>query len=121
MLLGFHYMGFYAGAFGFNEYLASKGYVVLISASAAVDIGAISYLQARPDVDRKRIGVWGGSYGGLMTALALARASDSIAVGVDYAGVYNWASMLATREVNAVRQSVGFCDVSTLGKIDVQG
>ena len=27
----------------------------------------------------------------------------------------------ATREVMAVRQSVGICDVSTLGKIDLQG
>ena len=25
------------------------------------------------------------------------------------------------REVNSVRNSVGFCDVSTLGKIDIQG
>lgn len=118
MLLGFHHMAFYAGAYGFNEYLASKGYVVLSvnyrggigygmeyreakdfglgGGSETQDLlGAITYLQNRPDVDRKRIGVWGGSYGGLMTALALARASDSIAVGVDYAGVYNWASMLA--------------------------
>jgi dipeptidyl aminopeptidase/acylaminoacyl peptidase len=119
MLAGFHYMGFYAGAYGFNEYLASKGYVVLSvnyrggigygmeyreakdfglgGGSETQDLlGAITWLQGRADVDRKRIGVWGGSYGGLMTALALARASDSIAVGVDYAGVYNWSSMLAT-------------------------
>jgi dipeptidyl aminopeptidase/acylaminoacyl peptidase len=119
MLLGFHYMAFYAGAYGFNEYLASKGYIVLsvnyrggigygMEYREAKDfglgggsetndlLGAITYLQGRADVDRKRIGVWGGSYGGLMTALALARASDSIAVGVDYAGVYNWSSMLAT-------------------------
>jgi sarcosine oxidase subunit alpha len=27
----------------------------------------------------------------------------------------------ATREVNAVRNAVGFCDVTTLGKIDIQG
>ena len=30
-----------------------------------------------------------------MTALGLARASDSIAAGVDYAGVYDWASFLS--------------------------
>jgi dipeptidyl aminopeptidase/acylaminoacyl peptidase len=58
-------------------------------------LGAISYLKGRDDVDATRIGAWGGSYGGLMTALALARASDSVAVGVDYAGVYDWASMFA--------------------------
>jgi hypothetical protein len=31
-----------------------------------------------------------------MTALGLARASDSLAAGVDYAGVHNWASFLAS-------------------------
>ncbi len=29
MLLGFHWMFYYHQAYGFNEYLASKGYVVL--------------------------------------------------------------------------------------------
>jgi dipeptidyl aminopeptidase/acylaminoacyl peptidase len=47
-------------------------------------------------VDRARIGIWGASYGGLMTALGLARASGSLAAGVDYAGVHNWATMLAS-------------------------
>ena len=32
----------------------------------------------------------------------------------------NWRTTV-DREVNAVRNSVGFCDVSTLGKIDIQG
>ena len=33
-------------------------------------IGAGLYLRSRPDVDPKRIGLWGGSYGGYLTALA---------------------------------------------------
>jgi dipeptidyl aminopeptidase/acylaminoacyl peptidase len=41
-------------------------------------------------VDPARIGVHGGSYGGLMTALSLSRHSDLFAVGVDYAGVHDW-------------------------------
>jgi dipeptidyl aminopeptidase/acylaminoacyl peptidase len=56
--------------------------------------GAGLYLRSRGDVDPKRIGVWGGSYGGLMTALALARNSDTFAVGVDYAGVHDWSTLL---------------------------
>lgn len=118
MLAGFHYMSAYSWMYGLNEYLAAKGYVVLsvnyrggigygLNYREADDfgagggsetndlLGAVSYLQGRGDVDAKRIGIWGGSYGGLMTALGLARASDAIAVGVDYAGVYNWASMFA--------------------------
>src|SRR5204862_103474 len=50
-------------------------------------LGAASFLKARADVDAKRLGVWGGSYGGYMTALALARASDTFAAGVDCADV----------------------------------
>jgi dipeptidyl aminopeptidase/acylaminoacyl peptidase len=41
-------------------------------------------------VDPRRIGVWGGSYGGYLTALALARASDLFAAGVDFHGVHDW-------------------------------
>jgi dipeptidyl aminopeptidase/acylaminoacyl peptidase len=57
-------------------------------------IGAGNFLKGRSDVDSKRIGVWGGSYGGYMTALALARASDVFAAGVDYAGVHDWSGLL---------------------------
>ena len=99
MLVGFHYMSAYSWMYALNEYFASKGYVVLSvnyrggigyglgyreadkfgigGGSETNDIlGAVAFLKGRGDVDAKRIGAWGGSYGGLMTALALARASD---------------------------------------------
>jgi dipeptidyl aminopeptidase/acylaminoacyl peptidase len=59
-------------------------------------LGAISFLQSRQDVDSRRLGIWGASYGGLMTALGLARASDALAAGVDYAGLYNWSTFMAS-------------------------
>jgi dipeptidyl aminopeptidase/acylaminoacyl peptidase len=113
MLLGWHYMSYYSQAYGFNQYLASKGYVVLsvnyrsgigygsdfreaphFGATGASEfndvLGAATYLRSRPDVDPARIGVWGGSYGGYLTALALARASDLFAAGVDLHGVHDW-------------------------------
>src|SRR5205823_5652074 len=37
---------------------------------------------------------WGGSYGGYLTAMALARASDLYKAGVDFHGVYDWAREL---------------------------
>jgi len=117
MLLGANPMGAYAYMYAENQYFASRGYVVLSvnyrggtgyglnfrvpanfgpsGASEFNDIlGAANFLKARPDVDAKRLGVWGGSYGGYMTALALARASDVFAVGVDYAGVHDWSDLL---------------------------
>src|SRR3989440_11012471 len=87
-----------------NQYLASRGYLVLSvnyrsgigygrafrlaphrgarGASEYQDIVAgAKYLQSRDDVDKKRIGLWGGSYGGYLTALGLARNSDIFAAG----------------------------------------
>ena len=119
MLLGFNPMGAYNWMYALNQRLVSEGYIVISvnyrggigygldyreannfgpdGGSETNDIlGTVTYLQGRKDVDARKIGVWGGSYGGLMTALALARASKDIAVGVDYAGVYNWDSMLAS-------------------------
>ncbi len=117
MLLGWHPMDAYTFMYAMNQYLANEGYVVLSvnyrggigygldfrealkfgpsGASELNDIlGAARYLRSRPDVDAARIGIWGGSYGGLMTALGLSRASDLLAAGVDYAGVHDWRAML---------------------------
>ena len=47
-------------------------------------------MRARADVDPSRIGLWGGSYGGYLTALGLARASDLFTAGVDLHGVHEW-------------------------------
>jgi len=119
MLLGFHPMDAYNWMYALNQYFVSKGYVVLsvnyrggigygLDYREAKDfgpdggsevndlLGAITYLQGRKDVDPHRLGIWGGSYGGLMTALGLARASDALAAGVDYAGLYNWATFFPT-------------------------
>jgi dipeptidyl aminopeptidase/acylaminoacyl peptidase len=113
MLLGWNPMGYYSNAYAMNQYLASRGYVVLSinyrsgigyglnfrqalhfgpgGASEYNDvIGAGLYLRSRADVDGKRIGAWGGSYGGYLTALALARGSDLFAAGVDLHGVHDW-------------------------------
>ena len=116
MLLGYHPMDAYAYMYGLNEYWANKGYVVLsvnyrsgtgyglnfreaigygpMGASEFNDVmGAGLYLASRADVDAKRIGVWGGSYGGYLTAMALARASDLFAAGVDMMGVHDWSAL----------------------------
>ncbi len=113
MLPAFHYMGYYHNAYAMNQYLASQGYIVLSAnyrrgtgyglefrealdsgpdgATEYYDIaGAGLYLRNRPDVDPDRIGLWGGSYGGYLTAMGLARGSDLFAAGVDLHGVHDW-------------------------------
>jgi dipeptidyl aminopeptidase/acylaminoacyl peptidase len=113
MLPAFHPMDAYSFMYAFNQLLADEGYVVLsvnyrggigygldfreaanfgpAGASELNDIlGAAAYLHTRADIDPARVGIWGGSYGGLMTALGLARGPDLFAAGVDYAGVHDW-------------------------------
>jgi dipeptidyl aminopeptidase/acylaminoacyl peptidase len=113
MLLGWHYMDYYSNAYAMNQYLTSRGYVVLalnyragigygldfreadaIGAAGASEyndlLAAADFLRARADVDPARIGLWGGSYGGYMTALGLARNSDLFKAGVDLHGVHDW-------------------------------
>jgi dipeptidyl aminopeptidase/acylaminoacyl peptidase len=117
MMLGFHYMDYYHNAYAMNQYLASRGYVVFSvnyrmgvmygrkfreaahagwrGSSEYQDIVAgAKYLRSLPIVDGKRIGLWGGSYGGLLTALGLARNSDIFAAGVDMHGVHDWSVFL---------------------------
>jgi dipeptidyl aminopeptidase/acylaminoacyl peptidase len=60
-------------------------------------VAGAKFLHTLPYVDRKRIGIWGGSYGGLLTALALARNSDLFAAGVDFHGVHDWSVFLGRR------------------------
>jgi dipeptidyl aminopeptidase/acylaminoacyl peptidase len=64
-------------------------------------VAGARYLQGLAYVDRKRIGIWGGSYGGLLTALALARNSDIFAAGVDSHGVHDWSALLGGRAGDA--------------------
>ena len=48
------------------------------------------YLQSLPYVDKNKIGLWGGSYGGYLTAMGLAHNSDIFKAGVDMHGVHDW-------------------------------
>jgi dipeptidyl aminopeptidase/acylaminoacyl peptidase len=123
MLLTWHYLSYYHNTYAMNQYLASRGYLVLsvnyrsgtgyglnfrealnygaTGASEFNDVmGAGLYMKNRPDVDPARIGIYGGSYGGYLTAHALARASELFAVGVDIHGVHDWNVGIRTFQPN---------------------
>ena len=113
MLLGWNYGNYYSKAYGLQQYFASQGYIALSvnfrsgigyglnfrealnygagGASEFNDVkGAGQYLRSRPDVDPSKVVLWGGSYGGYLTAMGLSRASDLFAAGVDIHGVHDW-------------------------------
>jgi dipeptidyl aminopeptidase/acylaminoacyl peptidase len=68
------------------------------------------YLQSRPDVDPNRVGIWGLSYGGVLTAQALARNSDVFKAGVDLAGVHLWGSSLDPDNVSYKSSAIAAID-----------
>jgi dipeptidyl-peptidase-4 len=94
------------------QYLAQNGYVVLkldnrgsagrgLAFEAALanrfgtvevedQVAAVEALAARGIVDRDRVGIYGWSYGGYMTAMAMLRRPDLFKVGVAGAPVADW-------------------------------
>lgn len=119
MLSGFHHGLYYSHAYALNQYFAAKGYMVLIlnyrsgigyglnfreaadygatGASEVKDlIGSAHFLRNRDDVDATKISLWGGSYGGYLTAHGLAQRSELFLTGVDIHGVHNWNDEIPT-------------------------
>jgi dipeptidyl aminopeptidase/acylaminoacyl peptidase len=113
MLLGFHYIDAYSNLYELNQYFASRGCVVLsveyrssimrgyefrnargwgtAGASEYRDVlGAANYLKSRADLHVANVGIFGLSWGGYLTAQALARNSDVFKVGFDMAGVHSF-------------------------------
>ena len=96
----------------FLNYLAQQGYVVFTLDNRGMDrrgrkfsdviyrqlgnaevldqVAGIRWLKTQPWVDGEHIGVFGWSYGGYMTTMLLAKASDQIAAGVAGAPVTDW-------------------------------
>ncbi|WP_145856531.1 S9 family peptidase [Pedobacter suwonensis] len=112
MFLGWNPMDYYSIDYALNQYLVSIGFIVLSvnyrlgigygydfhkplkagaqGASEYQDIKAASeWLAAHPGINKDKIGIYGGSYGGYLTALALGKDSKLFAAGVDIHGVNN--------------------------------
>lgn len=133
MLPAYHYMQFYHQAYAYNQWLASQGYIVLsVNYRSGVGYGrafrfaqntnargnseyqdvlaAGKYLQSRSDVDPTRIGIWGLSYGGLLTSQALARNSDIFVAGADLAGVHLYGNSLDTTSLSYQSSAISAID-----------
>jgi len=133
MLLGWHYLSFYHIFYGVNQWLTTQGYIVLSvnyrsgvgygrSFRQAPNVGtrgnaeyrdvlaAAKWLAARADVDPNRVGIWGLSYGGLLTSEALARNSDIFKAGVDLAGVHLEGNSLDSNDVSYTSSAISEID-----------
>lgn len=98
--------------YAFNCYLANKGYVVLDmdyrgSSGYGRDwrtgvylhmggpdledvLGAVDYLRGLGNIDMRRLGIWGSSYGGFMTNMALFLSPDTFRAGAAFSAVNDW-------------------------------
>jgi dipeptidyl aminopeptidase/acylaminoacyl peptidase len=96
----------------FNCYLANQGYVVLdldyrgssgygrewrtgvylhMGGPDLEDVlGGVDYLRGLGNIDMRRIGIWGVSYGGFMTNMAMFLSPDTFRAGVGWAAVNDW-------------------------------
>ncbi|MBY0582016.1 MAG: S9 family peptidase [Sphingomonas sp.] len=99
----------YAAAFASRGYITiqpnfrgSTGYGKAFQAANFKDLGggdlkdvvaAKHFLVASGYVDAKRVGIFGGSYGGFMTLMAIGRAPDEFAAAVQWFGIINWRTM----------------------------
>jgi len=133
MMPGYHYMQFYHWSYAVNQWLANQGYVVLsVNYRSGIGYGrsfrqaantnargnseyqdvlaAGKYLQGRADVDPARVGIWGLSYGGLLTSQALARNSDIFVAGADLAGVHLYGSSLDTASTSYKSSAISAID-----------
>lgn len=112
MYIGWDHSTYYADTYAINQYLANQGFIVLSvnyrlgigygyefhKPAGANTQGAAEYKDIKAagewlanynKVDPKRIGIYGGSYGGYLVAMALAKDSQIFAAGVDIHGVHN--------------------------------
>ena len=109
---GWHVERNYATYYAFHQYLIQRGYVVLapdyrgsigygrdwrqgvyldVGGKDAKDASAgADYLKTLGYVDSERIGVWGLSYGGYFTLIAMADNPTTFRCGVDVAGVVDF-------------------------------
>jgi dipeptidyl aminopeptidase/acylaminoacyl peptidase len=121
----------YYREFMFNDLLAKRGYVVLDidyrgSAGYGRDwrtdvhdflggkdfddhIDSIDHMVANYAVDQKRIGAYGGSYGGFMAGMLAMRAPERIAAAAALRPVFDWKNYFAANPFYTA-QRLGFPD-----------
>jgi dipeptidyl aminopeptidase/acylaminoacyl peptidase len=100
--------------YAFNNYLASRGFVILemdyrgstgygrdwrsgvylnMAGPDLEDVlGGVEYLRGLKNIDMDKLGIWGWSYGGFMTAAAMFKSPSAFKAGAAFSGVYDWSN-----------------------------
>jgi dipeptidyl aminopeptidase/acylaminoacyl peptidase len=82
------------GSTGYGRVFREANYKDLGGGDLKDEVAALHFLVATGYVDGKRVGMTGGSYGGFMTLMALARTPSLWAAGVEEYGIIDWQALL---------------------------
>ncbi|HEV2325901.1 MAG TPA: S9 family peptidase [Terracidiphilus sp.] len=82
------------GSTGYGKAFQNANYQDLGGGDLQDEVYAARFLEATGYVNAKKIGITGGSYGGYMTMMALAKTPDVWSAGVEEFGIINWFTML---------------------------
>lgn len=82
----------YRGSSGYGRKWRTDVYLHLGGLDLQDSLSGADYLRTLPDVDPNRIAIWGWSYGGFLTNMAMLAAPDVFNAGVAVAPVNDWTS-----------------------------
>ena len=82
------------GSTGYGRAFEKANYKDLGGGDLKDEVAALRFLVGTGYVDERRIGMTGGSYGGFMTLMALAKTPSLWAAGVEAYGIIDWQAML---------------------------
>ena len=82
------------GSTGYGMEFQKANYQDLGGADLKDEVAGVDFLKATGYIDAKKIGIWGGSYGGFMTLMAIGREPKIWAAAVDEYGIIDWFTML---------------------------
>jgi dipeptidyl aminopeptidase/acylaminoacyl peptidase len=82
------------GSTGYGMDFQKANFKDLGGADLKDEIAGVDFLKATGFIDAKKVGIWGGSYGGYMTLMAIGKAPAVWAAAVDEYGILNWLTML---------------------------
>jgi dipeptidyl aminopeptidase/acylaminoacyl peptidase len=82
------------GSTGYGMEFQKANYKDLGGADLKDEIAGVDFLKSTGFIDAKKVGIWGGSYGGFMTLMAIGKTPDVWSAAVDEYGILNWYTML---------------------------
>jgi len=86
------------GSTGYGQEFQNANYQDLGGGDLRDVLAGKQFLIESGFVDPDKVGITGGSYGGYMTLMALAKTPDEFAAGVQLFGIINWFSMYETSD-----------------------